>query len=271
MFVQTVLSFGALLSLTVAQSAPGFPVSAPQQLTVTFGNNTVSPPGELIPRGGTYLLIRYLLCCAPFPQYVIYEHSLTTPTETAQPPSISAPVWTSGSRGVLLMVDLDVPRNNTRVQLLHWLAPNVTLGSSNSSGPTPLNVPVGFAPYLQPSPPVGDVPHAYTFIVFPQPANFSIPAKYADLANNRVGFNTSQFLADTGLSNAIAANYIRVQNLTGTATQTYPPARPTETGARNSSSAVPFPGTAAPVVVSSLTVWAGVVTALLAGVAAVVL
>jgi hypothetical protein len=169
------------------------------------------------------------------------------------------------------MVDLDVPRNNTRVQLLHWLAPNVTLGSSNSSGLTPLNIPIGFAPYLQPSPPVGDIPHSYTFIVFPQPANFSIPAKYADLANNRVGFNTSQFLADTGLSNAIAANYIRVQNLTGTATQTYPPARPTETGARNSSSAVPFPGAAAPVVVGSVTVWAGVATALLAGVAAIAL
>jgi hypothetical protein len=169
------------------------------------------------------------------------------------------------------MVDLDVPRNGTRVQLVHWLATNVTLGSRDSSGATALNIPVGFAPYLQPSPPVGDVPHAYTFIVFAQPANFSIPAQYANLTNNRVGFNTSQFVKDAGLGTALAANYIRVQNLTGTPTTTYPPARPTETPARNSSVPVPFPGAAQPLMVGGVTFWAGVSTALLAGVAAVAL
>lgn len=51
---KTTLSFGALIALAAAQSAPGFPVSASQQLTVTYGNNTVSPPGELIPRGRRY-------------------------------------------------------------------------------------------------------------------------------------------------------------------------------------------------------------------------
>jgi hypothetical protein len=51
---KTTLSFGALIALAGAQSAPGFPVSASQQLTVKYGNNTVSPPGELIPRGGMY-------------------------------------------------------------------------------------------------------------------------------------------------------------------------------------------------------------------------
>jgi hypothetical protein len=54
MFGKTKLSLGALVALASAQSAPGFPISASQQLTVAFGNNTVSPPGELIPRGGTY-------------------------------------------------------------------------------------------------------------------------------------------------------------------------------------------------------------------------
>jgi len=52
MSAKTTLSFGALIALAAAQSAPGFPVSASQQLTVAYGNNTVSPPGELIPRGG---------------------------------------------------------------------------------------------------------------------------------------------------------------------------------------------------------------------------
>lgn len=164
------------------------------------------------------------------------------------------------------MVDLDVPRNGTRVQLLHWLASNVTLGSNNA-----LNVPVGQVPYLQPSPPVGDVPHAYTFIVFPQPANFSIPAQYADLAQNRVGFNTSKFVSDAGLGQALAANYIRVQNLTGTATTTFPPARPTASGAANSSAPAAFPGAAQPLIVGGVTFWAGMATAMLAGVAAVAL
>jgi hypothetical protein len=169
------------------------------------------------------------------------------------------------------MVDLDVPRNGTRVQLLHWMVANVTLGSSNSSGVTPLNIPVGVVPYLQPSPPVGDVPHFYTFIVFPQPANFSVPAQYADLAQNRVGFNTSQFLKDAGLEQALAANYIRVQNLTGTPTTTYPPARPTATTAQTSSSPAAFPGSASRLEVGGVGVWAGLSTALLAGVAAIAL
>jgi hypothetical protein len=171
------------------------------------------------------------------------------------------------------MVDLDVPRNGTRVQLLHWLATNVTRAVGNSSSEAPLLISSAPVPYLQPSPPVGDVPHSYTFIVFTQPANFSIPAQYADLAQNRVGFNTSQFLKDAGIleSSALGANYIRVQNLSGTPTTTYPPARPTQSGAQNSSAPVPFPGAAQPLNVGGTTFWVGLSTALLAGVAAVAL
>jgi hypothetical protein len=167
---------------------------------------------------------------------------------------------------VLLVVDSDVPRNGTRVQLLHWLASNVTLGSNNT-----LNVPVGQVPYLQPSPPVGDSPHAYTFILFPQPANFSIPAQYPDLANNRVGFNVSQFVSAARLGSALAANYIRVQNLTGTATMSFPPPRPTSSGAANSTGPAAFPGGAQSVMVGGVGFWAVVATAMLAGAAAVAL
>ncbi|KAH4058790.1 hypothetical protein HBH50_231350 [Parastagonospora nodorum] len=242
---KTTLSFGALIALAGAQSAPGFPVSASQQLTVKYGNNTVSPPGELIPRG-----------------------------ETASPPSISSPVWYAGERGaspgLLLMVDIDVPRNGTRVPLLHWMATNVT--SQGSSGA--LDVPNSPVPYLQPSPPVGDVPHAYTFIVFPQPANFTVPAKYLALAQNqslRVGFNTSAFIAEVGLKQAIAANYITVQNLTGTAATTFPPARPTQSPSATPSKPAQFTGTAPLSMVGGATMWAGLAAAMLAGVAAVAL
>jgi hypothetical protein len=169
------------------------------------------------------------------------------------------------------MVDLDVPLNGSRVQLLHWMAANVTLASSNSSGATLLNVPAGVVPYIQPSPPVGDVPHAYTFVLFSQPANFSIPAQYAGLAQNRIAFNTSQFLKDAGLGQPLAANYMRVQNLTGTPTRTYPPARPTGSATTNATSPVAFPGAAQPMMASSITLWVGCCTALLVGIAAVML
>ncbi|KAH7401336.1 phosphatidylethanolamine-binding protein [Pyrenochaeta sp. MPI-SDFR-AT-0127] len=241
MLGNTILSFGALLAATAtAQTAPGFPIQASAQLSVAYGNNTVSPPGERIPRG-----------------------------ETAQLPNISTPVWSSGTsgpqQGVLLVVDLDVPRNNTRVQLLHWLATNVTLAGTNQG---PLNIPNAPVPYLQPSPPVGDVPHSYTFVLFAQPANFSIPAQYSNLTANRVFFNTSQFVKDTGLGPALAANYITVQNLTGTATATFPPGRPTATGGTNGSTPIPFPGAASSLEVGGKAIWAGLATAVLAGVAA---
>jgi len=168
------------------------------------------------------------------------------------------------------MVDIDVPRNGTRVPLLHWMATNVT--SEGTSGA--LNIPNSPVPYLQPSPPVGDVPHAYTFIVFPQPANFTVPEKYLALAQNqslRVGFNTSAFIEEVGLKQAIAANYITVQNLTGTAATTFPPARPTQGASATPSSPAQFPGAAPSSMVGGATLWAGLAAAMLAGVAAVAL
>ncbi|KAH7394089.1 phosphatidylethanolamine-binding protein [Phaeosphaeria sp. MPI-PUGE-AT-0046c] len=239
MVAKQLLSLSALLWSAGAQTAPGFPVSASSSLAMAFGNNTVSPPGELIPRG-----------------------------ETAQPPSISAPTWRSDERGpvpaVLLMVDLDVPRNGSRVQLLHWLGTNVT-----QSGNKSLVVGSTFVPYLQPSPPVGDVAHSYTFVVLAQPRNFSIPAQYANLAQSRVPFNTGQFLSDAGLraSDVIGANYIQVQNLTGTATTTFPPPRATATGATASSPAA-FPGSAQALGAGGVPFWGGLAAAaVVAGVA----
>lgn len=169
------------------------------------------------------------------------------------------------------MVDLDVPRNNTRVQLLHWIATNVTLGpAASASNSTPLvigNVPV---PYLQPSPPVGDVPHSYTFVLFRQPANFSIPAQYSNLATMRLPFNVSQFVRDAGLGQPLAGNWIQVQNLTGTPTTTYPPARSPTSTSGGGGTPVPFPGAAAQLL-GDRALWVGVSTALIAGFAALAL
>jgi hypothetical protein len=132
------------------------------------------------------------------------------------------------------MVDLDVPRNNSRVQLIHWIAANVTRSVPLSANTTesPLVIPSDNpVPYLQPSPPVGDILHSYTFILMQQPRNFSIPSMYDDLADNRVGFNVSQFAADANLTVGVAASWITVQNLTETPTNTsFPPPRPSPMG-----------------------------------------
>ena len=164
------------------------------------------------------------------------------------------------------MVDSDVPRNGTRVELLHWLASNVTLAGNRMLSIPSLNE----AQYRQPSPPVGDTPHAYTFVLFAQPENFTVPAEFTDILETRVFFNISRFIAATGLGQPIAANYIRVQNLTGTPTTTFPPPRPTNgTRPGNTSVPQPFPGAAVPMRVGGgKAFWVGVGTAVAAGIAA---
>lgn len=58
--------------------------------------------------------------------------------DTVSPPTIQVDSKLMGSNavGILFMIDLDVPRNGTRMTNLHWLAPGVT----NPNGT--LNVPV---------------------------------------------------------------------------------------------------------------------------------
>ena len=53
MFAKTVLTAAAVVGAATAQTGPGFPVPASQPLVVSFGNNTIAPAGELIPRPGT--------------------------------------------------------------------------------------------------------------------------------------------------------------------------------------------------------------------------
>ncbi|KAI2474585.1 hypothetical protein Ptr902_14004 (mitochondrion) [Pyrenophora tritici-repentis] len=73
MFSKTILSTAAaalLAGVARAETGPGFPITTSQNLTVIYGNNTVSPGGELILR-----------------------------PETAQRPTISSPVWWSDEKG----------------------------------------------------------------------------------------------------------------------------------------------------------------------------
>jgi hypothetical protein len=173
------------------------------------------------------------------------------------------------------MVDLDVPRNNTRVQLIHWIATNITRSvpiSANTTGSSLIVPSSNPVPYLQPSPPVGDIPHSYTFILMAEPHNFTIPSQYADLADNRVGFNVSAFVEAANLTQGIAANWITVQNLTGTPTNTsFPPARPSPTATPTGDYGVPASGDVAGMRVGWRTFWMGVGTTVFAGLFAIAL
>lgn len=124
------------------------------------------------------------------------------------------------------MIDLDVARNGTRVNLLHWLATDITLTNGSLTIPSTPG-----APYLRPNPPAGDSPHRYVFLLYAQPDGFSIPSQYANInppvnSTARIGFNLTAFAADTSLNSPLAANYITVQstNSTPATPTTFPPA-----------------------------------------------
>lgn len=139
----------------------------------------------------------------------IADHCL----DTANAPSkISTPVWTTGGHAILMLVDLDVPRNDTRVQLLHWLSTNVTMPSTDTQSLVLQEASKDLAPYRRPAPPLGDIPHKYTLLLFAQPADFTVPARFKSLLQTRVGWDTAAFVNATGLGNALAADWIRVVN-----------------------------------------------------------
>jgi hypothetical protein len=147
-------------------------------------------------------------------------------------------MFSQTGKAVLIMIDPDVPRNGTRIPNLHWVAPDIT-GTSNGTTIVPLthtaaNASNGVA-YLQPSPPVGDSAHRYTFLLYEQPTTW--PSTLGNLSSNRIGFNLTSFAAQYGLTTPIAANYILVANNSSPATASYPPSSYTLSSTASGSSA----------------------------------
>ncbi|KAK5047417.1 hypothetical protein LTR84_006513 [Exophiala bonariae] len=201
-----------VLALATAQSAPDFYIEVENNLRVLYeaSNTEVTPPGVLLARD------------------LVLE-----------PPTAFAPQGaTNAEEYILFMIDQDVPRNGSRVALLHYFAPNLlstnaTLalegaGSGNES------TAVG-ASYIPPTPPGGDGPHRYTFLLYAQPNNFTIPAEYTSISPpnstaDRVGFDIVGFAEAAGLGQPLAANYLRVLNGTAEETSSAATASATSTG-----------------------------------------
>ncbi|KAF2272431.1 PEBP-like protein [Westerdykella ornata] len=207
------LAATVLVDLAASQPAPGIALQADSNtLEVIYGSNTVDPAGELMPR-----------------------------SDLLSPPTFRLPSLPNSPPGpfILLMLDSDVPRNNSRVPLLHWLSSNVTLSTTPSnSNPASLRLPPESqqeAPYRPPNPPVGDSPHAYTFLLYASPASgFSLPASvnFSDIQQRVFSSEDAlvRFLGSAGIEGAaVAANYMQVRNLSvsATGTTTFPPPRAT--------------------------------------------
>ena len=187
------------------------------------------------------------------PQTIAQDLTLTA-ADMENEPTLSTPSWpSSGGSGVLIMLDLDAPYEDTRVSTLHWLVTGVTLENASPlpsrDKPAELNTPSPRVPYRQPDPPIGDIAHTYAFYMFaPVSPDFNVPVSHS---NNRTPFNLTQFMQDCGLNqeDIVARNHFRVRNLAGTPTGSFPPPRASETapsltGAASSQTSTAFEGVA---------------------------
>ncbi|KAF2667568.1 PEBP-like protein [Microthyrium microscopicum] len=196
----------ALLSLVAAQTPNGFIPEVDTSLTIVYDGSSI-PAGQQLPQSGI----------SAEPEINIDSSLLTTP------PNATTFV-ANATTGLLIMMDLDVPRNGTRTTLLHWLSPNIDLSTTPASFSSSQG-----APYLPPSPPAGDSPHRYVFLLFAQPDGFTIPSTFDNInppssSAARVGFDLTSFAAQTSLSLPLAANYITVQNTSASASSSsFPP------------------------------------------------
>jgi phosphatidylethanolamine-binding protein len=114
------------------------------------------------------------------------------------------------------MLDFSVSLNGPaapNTTLLHW----ILAGLSSPNNTTTLTSHQGeIASYFPPGPPPGQT-HTYGVFLYPEPAKFAIPADYVPFfANlsasplNRIGFNLTHFVEETGLGEPVAADWFLV-------------------------------------------------------------
>ncbi|PYH44044.1 mitochondrial 54S ribosomal protein mL38, partial [Aspergillus saccharolyticus JOP 1030-1] len=115
----------------------------------------------------------------------------------------------SGSGPYLfMMVDPDINTTNPLYVGMHTMVVNLTTSGNTSAEDAVCS-------YFYPEPTAGAA-HNYTFFLFKQPANFTIPKQYAPyLATtsktpyNRINFPLVEFVKKTALGEPVAANYFK--------------------------------------------------------------
>jgi hypothetical protein len=121
------------------------------------------------------------------------------------------------ARYLVLMIDLDVPRNDTTVPLLHWYQPDFIIKDKSRALSVQHFSKRQKAKYIAPSPPPGDSAHRYVQILFEQPDRYIFPPGFDKyLGKNpeaRMGFEIKEFIRAAGLGEPVAGNWFLVQTL----------------------------------------------------------
>lgn len=234
--LSSLIAFALVAVGALAQETPpGTTPAVSNPLSLQYGSVSVSP-GTLFSPPGTYLAQKSMTSSKG---HRINDGSWLTVTAVKQSPIVSSTTKYNGTY-MLYMLDLDIKfsqvvknASNTsaydsltpgygpqRTTKLHWWSGNLTQSANGSfvksnGSPDP-------APYDSPAPPPGDMAHAYAFYLFPQPANYTLPAvavagTYTDLkAPARLNYTLAGTIAAVG--QPIAGNYMRVQNTTNSTT-----------------------------------------------------
>jgi hypothetical protein len=173
-----------------------------------------------------------------------YSHEIST--EVADTPSLG---WAgTNTTYVAIMMDFSVEATGStesNTTLLHWILP----GLSSPNGTTTLTSHEGaIAPYFPPGPPPGQT-HTYGVFLYSEPADFAVPTDYIPFFNNltasvynRVGFNLTNFVAETGLGAPVAADWFLVSTPNATASSATVSATSSNPSATQSSSGAKIMG-----------------------------
>ncbi|KAK1809745.1 hypothetical protein LTR12_015904 [Friedmanniomyces endolithicus] len=195
----SVLLFTA--SIVQAQSPPGSQPSTNHALAVKYNGNLILTPNALLPQP--------LLASAP---------------------AVSLNQTLNGTH-MLMLVDLAIPQSSIngtgsefypglvpcRTTRLHWLQTGLT----QSANGTFVSDSAAIADYGQPHPGLNDIAHTYTFYLFRQPSNFTLPSYDAGRVFNPISVSARMNFSVTAVADVVgaplAANYMRVINPNTTA------------------------------------------------------
>ncbi|WAQ92378.1 hypothetical protein PtA15_16A285 [Puccinia triticina] len=164
----------------------------------TLPSETVIQPGQSIPEK---LGLQQPQVFLSIPQAGSGQFNLTHP---------------STSEFTLLIVDPDAPsrKNPSSRAFLHLLATKVRMiPDSVISWRYKLEMSAEVVvPYMPPQPPAGTGPHRYVFLLCPGLPAHASTAPLQRPTTSRAGFNTQEFISQSGLHQPIAGTFVQIQH-----------------------------------------------------------